>query len=97
METQPVYMEQKLLPVTVGLGFSLFISFLNLPPGDCLPGVKHVHSASKPTSRELLARGTASVYGFLIYLQVIVGQRCCLFIRFSNLPQGTCPFVVQPV
>ena len=37
----------------------MFILFLNLPPGDYLPGVQPVYAVSKPTSRELSTGGAA--------------------------------------
>ena len=82
---------------TVSWGRSLFIRFLNLPPGNCLPGVKHVYTISEPTSRGLFARGTARLYGILTYLQGTVHWGCILFIRFPNLPAGDCRSEVQPV
>ena len=41
--------------------------------------------------------GAACLYGFQTYLQGTVGWRCCLFIRFPNLPAGDCLLEVQLV
>ena len=47
------------LKETVRQGCSLLIQFLNLPPGDCRPGVQPVYTASELTSRGLSARDSA--------------------------------------
>ena len=58
---QPVYIVQSLLPGDCQLGCSLFTRFLNLPPGNCLPGVEVCLDSSEPTSGRLLA-GVQPVY-----------------------------------
>ena len=82
---------------TVRQGCSLFMRFLNLPPGDCRPGLQSVYVVSKPTSRGLSARGAARLCSFWTYLQGTVRQGCSLFMRFLNLPPGDCLPGVQPV
>ena len=82
---------------TVGQGCSLFMQFLNLPPGDCRPGVQSVYAVSKPASRGLSTRGAACLCGFLTYLQGTVHQGCSLFMRILNLPPGDSPPGVQSV
>ena len=79
---------------TVGLECSLFIRILNLPPGNCRAGVKHIYT-SEPTSRGLFARGTGSLCSFLTYLQGTVRWGAAFFIRFLNLSPGNCRLVVQ--
>ena len=70
--------------------------FLNLPPGDCLPGVQPVDAFSEQTSRGLSAKGAACLCGFKSTSRgLTVGQGCSLFKRCPNLPPGDCPPGVQ--
>ena len=82
---------------TVCWGCSLIIRFLNLPPANCLPAVKHVYTVSEPTCRGLSTGGAACLYGFQTYLQGTICWRCSLFIRFPNLPAGDYLLEVQLV
>ena len=77
---------------TVGI-----IRFLNLPPANCLPAVKHVYTVSEPTCRGLSTGGAACLCGFQTYLQGTICWRCSLFIRFPNLPAGDYLLEVQLV
>ena len=56
-----------------------------------------VYTVSKPPSKGLSARGAACLNSIRTYLRGIVGQRCNLFIWFSNLPPGDCWPEVQSV
>ena len=87
----------------------MFIKILNLPPGNCVRGVKHVYTGSEPTSRHkrknthacimawnsrgLFARGTASLYSFFFLPPGNCPLRCSLFLRFLNLPAGAACFL----
>ena len=44
---------------TVSRRCSLFLLFLNLPPGDCWPGVRRVYTVTEPTSGDLFTCGAA--------------------------------------
>ena len=50
------------------MGCSLFIRFLNLPPGNSAC-VEPLYMVSEPTSRELLAGSAARMYLFRTYIQ----------------------------
>ena len=66
---------------------SLFIQFLNLPPGDCPPGVQPAYIVPKPIPKRLSAKDSACSYG----------KACNLFISFLNLSPRDCQPKMQPV
>ena len=71
-------------------GANFFYKVLNLPPWNCLPGVKPVYMVSKPVPPETVCQGYSQ---FIWFLNLPTGNcllRCSLFIRFPNLPAGDC-------
>ena len=71
--------------------------WLRVQPGDCVSEMQPVFMVFKPTSRRLLARGSACLLGFRTYLRRTVGHGCSMFKQFSNLPPGDCRPGVQQV
>ena len=79
------------------LGFSLFIQFSHLPPGNCHPGVKSVLNNFSTYLQGCSARYAASLCSFWTYLQGIICLGFSLFIQFSHLPPGNCQPGVKSV
>ena len=78
-------------------GYSQVIPFLNLPAGDCQSELQPVFTVSETTSRVLLSRSVAHLYGFGTYLKEPVNLWCSMFIKFLNLPTRAFQPEVQPI